>query len=233
MARYDSNPPTVAVRTPPRRGEARAALMEAALELVASESNFSALSLRRIARRAGVVPTAFYRHFQDMDALGMALVEDTFAELRRMLGDADLPSMPVDGLTRYSVQLFASHVRDHRLLFQFLIKERYAGSAAMRAAIHGHISALIDELADDLAQFDEFGHIDIDDLRMIAELVVNAIIAVSERILDVSPDAAADDALMLRAEKQLRLIFLGVGRWNSRDTRRTPTPETPRVARER
>lgn len=193
--------------------------MEAALELVASESNFSALSLRRIARHAGVVPTAFYRHFQDMDALGMALVEDTFTELRRMLGAANLPAMPIEGLTRYSVELFALHVRDHRLLFQFLIKERYAGSAAMRAAIQAHISALIDELAGDLAQFDEFRHIDLDDLRMIAELVVNAIIAVSERILDVAPDAAEDEALMRRAEKQLRLIFLGVGRWDSRATR--------------
>lgn len=211
-----ATPSISAVRKPPRRGEARAALMDAALELVASEANFSALSLRRIARRAGVVPTAFYRHFRDMDALGMALVEETFTELRRMLRDADLPSMPLDGLTRYSVQLFALHVRDHRLLFQFLIKERYAGSPAMRGAIQGHIVGLIDGLAHDLGQFDEFRRIELEDLRMIAELVVNAVIAVSERILEVAPEAADNEALMLRAEKQLRLIFLGVGRWDSR-----------------
>ena len=63
--------------------------MQAALALVASESNFSALSLRRIARQAGVVPTAFYRHFQDMDDLGIALVEDTFVELRGLLAAVD------------------------------------------------------------------------------------------------------------------------------------------------
>lgn len=204
--------------------------MEAALELVASESNFSALSLRRITRHAGVVPTAFYRHFQDMDALGMALVEETFTELRRMLDDADLPAMPVERLTRYSVQLFALHVRDHRLLFQFLIKERYAGSRPMRAAIQGHIDALIEELARDLARFDEFDRINIADLRMIAELVVNAVIAVSERILEVPPDA--DEALMLRAEKQLRLIFLGVGRWNSRPAPPGPEHEPSPPARD-
>lgn len=211
-------------RTPPRRGEARAALMRAALELVASQANFSALSLRRIARQAGVVPTAFYRHFQDMDDLGTALVEDTFAELRRLLHDADLPSMPLSGLTRYSVRLFAHHVRDHRLLFQFLIKERYAGSPAMRRAIHNHITALIVELARDLSQFREFSHIEIGDLRMLAELVVNTVIAVSERILDVAPDNAEDDALMLRAEKQLRLIFLGVAHWDSQASIRHEDP---------
>lgn len=195
--------------------------MQAALELVASEANFSALSLRRIARQAGVVPTAFYRHFQDMDDLGMALVEGTFTELRGLLHSADLPAMPLKGLTRYSIRLFAHHVRDHRLLFQFLIKERYAGSTAMRSAIHGHITTLIVELARDLSQFREFSHIDMPDLRMIAELVVNTVIALAERILDVAPDNAEDDALMLRAEKQLRVIFLGVGHWDSQ----AATPE--------
>lgn len=206
---------STALRNPPRRGETRSALMASALELVARESNFSALSLRRIARHAGVVPTAFYRHFQDMDALGIALVEDTFTELRRMLNDARLPERHIQGLTRYSVQLFAYHVRQHRLLFQFLIKERYAGSPAMRCAIRDHINILIRALMHDLTQFHNFAHINREDLNMIAELVVNTIISAAERILDVTPNDSADEAVIQRAEKQLRLIFLGVGKWES------------------
>lgn len=205
-------------RRSPRRGEAREALMQSALELVAEEANFSALSLRRVARQAGVVPTAFYRHFADMDALGLLLVEDTFVELRGLLRDADLSALPLKGLTRYAVELFAYHVRDRKLLFQFLVKERFAGSHAIRQAIHGHITQLVKELARDFGQFDEFGHIDQNDLRMIAELVVNTIISLAERILDVAPDNAEDTALMLRAEKQLRVIFMGVGRWDSSHT---------------
>ena len=58
-------------------------------------------------------------------------------------------------------------------------------------------------------------HISQNDLRVISDLVVNTVITLSERILDVDPDNAEDDALMLRAEKQLRLIFMGVGRWES------------------
>lgn len=199
-------------RTPPRRGQARAALMRSALELVASEDNFSALSLRRIARRAGVVPTAFYRHFQDMDALGATLVDDTFAELGRLLAEANLPTMPLDGLTRYSIRLFAHHVRDHRLLFQFLLKERHAGSITMRSAIEAHIGALVARLARDLSYFSAFAHIDAEDLDLVAEMIVNTVIAASEHIL-----AAADDpeAPIRRAEKQLRLLFLGVAHWQS------------------
>ncbi|WP_233543956.1 TetR family transcriptional regulator [Salinisphaera sp. Q1T1-3] len=189
--------------------------MQAALSLVAREANFSALSLRQVAREAGVVPTAFYRHFADMDALGLTLVEDTFAELRTLLRDADLPSLPLKGMTRYAVSLFAYHVRDRRLLFQFLVKERFAGTVPIRRAIDAEIDSLVIELARDFGHFDTFGSITDEDLQMIAGLVVNAIIALSERILDVDPDAAENAALMLRAEKQLRLIFLGVGRWQS------------------
>lgn len=202
-------------RGAPRRGQAREALMQAALELVASEANFSALSLRRIARQAGVVPTAFYRHFEDLNALGLTLVGRTFGELRQILRGADLSQLPLKGLVRYSVALFAEHVRANQLLFQFAVKERYSGTVPMRAAIHDEIRVLIDELAGDLERFGEFGRIDPDDLRMIAGLVVNTVIALSERILEVDPNDPKYDELMLRAEKQLRLIFLGVGQWRS------------------
>lgn len=212
-------------RHSPRRGQAREALMQAALELVACEANFSTISLRRVARQAGVVPTAFYRHFADMDALGLSLVEDTFLELRRLLRNADLSALPMRGLTRYAVELFAYHVRDRQWLFQFLVKERFSGSQAIREAIRGHITQLIVELARDFSQFDEFGRIQKSDLQMIAELVVNTMISLAERILDVDPDNAENAALMLRAEKQLRLIFMGVGRWDSsRSSRDAPSP---------
>lgn len=189
--------------------------MQAALELVSSETNFSALSLRHVARHAGVVPTAFYRHFEDMDALGLALVENTFHSLRQLLRDANISVLPVKGLVRYSVELFAHYVRDNRLLFQFVVKERYSGSPAMREAIHRQIGLITDDLAADLARFDEFSRIDDEDLKMIAELVVNSIISLSERILNAAPSDDQQTALMDRAEKQIRLIFMGVGCWRS------------------
>lgn len=189
--------------------------MQAALELVASEANFSAISLRRIARQAGVVPTAFYRHFEDLDALGLTLVEETFRALRGILLEAQLSALPLKGLVRHSVELFAHHVRDNQLLFQFVVKERFSGTVAMRAAIHDEIRLLTNALAADFGRFEEFAHISETDLRMLSDLVVNTVISLSERILHVDPDNAEDDALMLRAEKQLRLIFMGVGRWES------------------
>lgn len=171
--------------------------MQAALELVATETNFSALSLRHVARQAGVVPTAFYRHFDDMEALGLALVDNTFRSLRDILHGADLSALPAEGLVRYSVDLFAHYVRDNRLLFQFVVKERFSGSLAMREAIHHQIGLMTTELAMELTRFDAFhGHVDNEDTEMVAELVVNTIIALSERILNTAAHDKQDGALM-------------------------------------
>jgi alpha-D-ribose 1-methylphosphonate 5-phosphate C-P lyase len=56
-----------------------------------------------------------------------------------------------------------------------------------------------------------------DDLQMIAGLLVNAMIATVEAILDVpvaAPEAAAEISRV--AEKQLRLVTLAVPHWRSR-----------------
>ena len=48
----------------------RRAIVAAALHLLA-ERSFSGLSLREVTREAGIVPAAFYRHFDSMEALGL------------------------------------------------------------------------------------------------------------------------------------------------------------------
>jgi AcrR family transcriptional regulator len=56
-------------------------LLDAALKLMSDGRSFVSISLREVTREAGVVPTAFYRHFRDMDELGLALVDDVSFEL--------------------------------------------------------------------------------------------------------------------------------------------------------
>ena len=45
----------------------------------------AALSLRQVAKQVGIVPTAFYRHFESIDELGLALVDESFSSLRDLL----------------------------------------------------------------------------------------------------------------------------------------------------
>lgn len=69
-------------------GDLRAALLAAAAELLA-DGGVAAISLREVARRAGVSHSAPYRHFADRDALLAALATDGFDELaQRMKGQS-------------------------------------------------------------------------------------------------------------------------------------------------
>lgn len=62
------------------------AILDATLQLC-HDSNLVALSLRQVAKEVGIVPTAFYRHFDSIEDLGLALVEESFASLRELLRD--------------------------------------------------------------------------------------------------------------------------------------------------
>ena len=68
-----------------RKQQSRQALLEAALQLSTSGRSFSSLSLREVAREVGLVPTAFYRHFQDMNELGLEIVDQVALFLKHIL----------------------------------------------------------------------------------------------------------------------------------------------------
>lgn len=83
----------MATSRPYHHGALPAALLAAALDLL--EEN-EAVSLRAVARRAGVSPNAPYRHFEDKEALLAALAADGFDRLADGLAAAgDLVEMAV------------------------------------------------------------------------------------------------------------------------------------------
>ena len=89
-----------------RKQRTRRALLDAALELMQGEQSFNSISLREVARNAGVVPTAFYRHFRDMDELGLTLVEEALRALRQMMREARSAPLPASSLISRSVQTY-------------------------------------------------------------------------------------------------------------------------------
>src|ERR1700736_6497749 len=75
-------------------GNLRAALVRAAMELL-EESGENALSLRAVARRAGVSPAAPYRHYADRETLVSAVAAVGYRELAERLTAAHpSPSTP-------------------------------------------------------------------------------------------------------------------------------------------
>ncbi len=113
----------------------RLRLVEAALALIGQGRPFPALSLREVTREAGVVPAAFYRHFRDLDELGLALVEMGGVTLRRLLREARRDGIPPTDMLRGSVLIYKRFVEDRPLVFRFIAGERGGGSRVIREAI--------------------------------------------------------------------------------------------------
>jgi AcrR family transcriptional regulator len=199
-----------------RRQHTRRALLDAALLQMDAGDSFDTLSLRGVAHAAGIVPTAFYRHFASMDELGLALVEESFRTLRMMLREAR-EELPPKHIIRRSIEILVDHVRQHRQHFGFVARVRSTGNAVLRHAIRNEIRLFTSELATDLARFPILREWTTDDLQMLAGLLVNTMIATVEAILEVPVAAPQTEAEITRvAEKQLRLTMLAVPRWRSR-----------------
>lgn len=195
--------------------DTRQALIEAALELVDRDKSFDALSLREVTRHVGVVPTTFYRHFPDMESLGLELVDQSLRTMRQLLKVAREAPLEPEDLIRRSAETFVTYVRAHRRHFLFLSRERFGGVPAIREAINHEIELIISELATDLGRFPVIDKWNTEDLQMLAGLIVGAMIRVVEQVL-ISRRRGEDDAALINtASKQLRLVILGAPHWRS------------------
>lgn len=194
----------------------RRALLDAALALMAEGRPFGALSLREVARVAQVVPTAFYRHFRDMDELGLSLVDETLFALRRLLRDVRYAAQGAEDAVRESVQTYLDQLRAHRQVFEFVARERYGGTPAVRAALARELRAVTVELADDLGAIPSLAHLDRDQREVVAQLVVSAMTSFTGDVLDIAPGptaAAAEAALANRVVMELVVIARGAAAW--------------------
>lgn len=207
-----------------RKQRTREALLGAALRLL-DDRAFGSLSIREVTREAGIVPAGFYRHFQDMDELGFALIDESFRRLRYMLRTARQDGSDYEGVIRASVAILVRHVHDNHLHFRFIARERGTGVPALRRAIRAEIRLFSSELATDLARFPYLRTWSSEDLQMIAALMVDALVATVEAILDApAGDPLAEQEIILTAEKQLRLIVLAIPHWRGPGERADNNP---------
>ena len=103
---------------PYHHGDLRSALVGAALELL-EEGDIEKLSLRAVARRAGVSAMAPYRHYPDKEALLAAVAQRGFDGLRTALADADSASPPDEALLAQGTA-YVRYALDNQILFRLM-----------------------------------------------------------------------------------------------------------------
>jgi len=131
----------------------RRAIIDAAL-MLSAERGFSSLSLRGVAKGAGIAPTSFYRHFADMDELGLALVDEVGMKLRQLVREARRRVRESGNVSviRASIQAFLESFESNENLFRLLLGEGSGSTPHFRRAITKEIQRFADDLAEDLTR---------------------------------------------------------------------------------
>src|ERR1700720_1921005 len=127
-------------------GDLRAACVRAAMELL-EEGGETALSLRAVARRAGVSPAAPYRHYADRDALVSAVAAVGYRELAERLAAAHpSPSTP-EQLPSVAIA-YARFALAAPALFRSMFGEPCARDNDERVAATAAVSAYVRSIAE-------------------------------------------------------------------------------------
>jgi AcrR family transcriptional regulator len=136
-------------RRPYHHGNLRAALVDPALELVEREGA-EALTLRAVARAAGVSPAAPYRHFTDKRALLAAVAEEGFRLMTTALRAGDAGA---DARARFRARGLAyvgfatRHPSHFRVMFGRELADR-SGYPGLQDAARAAFDALVEGVRD-------------------------------------------------------------------------------------
>ncbi len=204
-----------------RKQQSRQALLDAALRLSTSGRSFSSISLREVAREVGLVPTAFYRHFQDMDHLGQELLDQVALHLKTVLHQLGLAYLSQLGSkSQNTLQLFFQAVDQNPEPWIFMISERWGGSKVVRQAIGREIEFLIDDLVNDLRRIESLKHIqDENDLKVLSTILTNLSFTWAMTWISQSRQHSGlalkeqQEQFMQQAATELRFMFRGVSNW--------------------
>ncbi len=205
----------------PTRSERKAvthkALLHAALTLVGEGRSFTSIGLREIARQAGMVPNAFYRHFRNTDELGLELVEEVGITLRRLLREARQVELAQGDILRRSVRVYQDYVKANRLQFMFIASERSGGSRILRLAIRNDVTHFTNEMAQDFRALGLYKELPTARLQMVCGLIVMTMLAAATDILDLPPEQPLlENEMAENFVRQLQIILLGAGEWREK-----------------
>lgn len=181
----------------------RRIIIEAALRQLNEDRSFATLSLREVAREANIAPTSFYRHFKDMEELGLTLVDESGLALRQIMRKARQRIEKGGSVIRTSVMTFMEIIESSPNVFRLLFHERSGTSRGLRNAVAREIQFFIVELAD---FFQGIGF-DKSSAYAQAEAMVAVVFNAGAESLDAKP--VERKQISERAVTQLRYIASG------------------------
>ncbi len=135
---------------PPRMAQGKRLLMEAAVRLARRASAAQAISLRELAREAGLNHNTFYRHFSSQEALLEEIVSDFGSQLREGLKQARLGAPTLHDITPTVVGWTLDFALAHADIFLLAMRERYGPPGPIREAVEHMLRQLQDDMLSEL-----------------------------------------------------------------------------------
>ena len=185
-----------------QKEKTRQSIISAALKL-SEEKGFPALSLREVTREAEIAPATFYRHFKDMEELGLTLVDESGLTLRQLMRKARQRFKKKGSVIVTSVKTFFEFTETNANILRLLFHERSGTTRALRDAVAREIQYFIVELTD---YIQSIGY-DKEVAYAQAEAMVAIIFNAGAESLAAKPQQREE--LEKRAIEQLRLIAVG------------------------
>lgn len=159
-------------------------IIEAALKLAGPNRSVSSLSLREVAREAGIAPNSFYRQFRDMDELAVALIERAGQSLRQIIGEARKRARADRSVVRGSVEAFMEQLRSDDKLLHILLREGSVGSDAFKQAVDRQLNYFEEELRLDLIRLAELNKTGLFEPALTAKAITRLVFAIGATIMD-------------------------------------------------
>jgi len=186
-----------------QKEKTRRAIINAAINELGEDKSFASLSLREVTRKAGIAPNSFYRHFKDMEELGLTLVDESGLALRQLMRKARQRFKKHKSVIVTSVKTFMEITETNANIFRLLFHERSGTTRALRHAVAREIQFFIVELTD----FIQSMGFEKEEAYLQAEAMVAVIFNAGAESLAAKPSQRK--ALELRAIQQLRLLAVG------------------------
>jgi len=182
-------------------------LIAAALKLVGPHRSVSTLSLREVAREAGIAPNSFYRHFRDMDELAVALIDLAGRSLRKIIGEARQRARVDRSIVRSSVEAFMEQMRADDKLLHVLLREGTVGSDAFKQAVDRELEFFEDELRLDLIRLAALDGSTLHEPALVAKAITRLVFAMGATAMDLP--AEKDPVLVEQLSQMVRMIITG------------------------
>ncbi len=203
-------------------------LMEAALRLTATTRSLSALSLREVAREAGLNPNTFYRHFKNFDDLGLTIIKEMtkdirqpLRELRRQAAESVLPAngeahswqqnpkwnlVRSRQVTRVTVKLFFDYVEQNPNAFILGMRELHGASPVLRNALRAMMKEFSEDIAEDIKELKLLPNSEDESLLDIAEVICREMFSIS---MDYIEQPEQREQLYNNAEHMITSLTIG------------------------